>query len=286
MKYAGEPEQADMAASVSDEFLAELVRELDHEDIVGMTLGGSYARGEATRYSDLDLACFWREGLSPPPKHFFYRQGRLISIKKTSVAEMRSMLRKPEAALFFARGKQRLLLDKDGSVAQFLQELAAFRWETLQPAANENCGFWMMLLAEMVHKVLRELLQENEAGLAYALGKLVAELTLVVALSRGVLILSDSTYFQQVEEAAGSASSWTYYHRIVRGLEAGPMSIRPLRARGLAVLHLYRETLALVRSVMYAEQIAVAEQALKIVAEAIDQLPLTVEERCWFAEAR
>ena len=42
--------QEQQAVRLADEFLHELVHELDHEDIVGITLGGSYARGTATFY--------------------------------------------------------------------------------------------------------------------------------------------------------------------------------------------------------------------------------------------
>jgi len=109
--------QKQQAVSLADEFLHELVQELDHEDIVGITLGGSYARGTATFYSDVDLACFWHEGLRPPPKRFLYRQGKLISIKMTSVTEIREMLKRPDSAMRLVSGKRRLLLDKDGEVS-------------------------------------------------------------------------------------------------------------------------------------------------------------------------
>src|SRR5215831_10796792 len=108
--------QEQQAVRLADEFLHELVQELDHEDIVGITLGGSYARGTATLYSDVDLACFWREGVKPPPKDFQYRQGKLISIKMTSVMEIREMLKRPDSAMLVISGKRRLLLDKDGEV--------------------------------------------------------------------------------------------------------------------------------------------------------------------------
>ena len=62
--------QKQQAISLADEFLHDLVQELDHPDIVGITLGGSYARGTATEFSDVDLACFWREGVELPPKRF------------------------------------------------------------------------------------------------------------------------------------------------------------------------------------------------------------------------
>lgn len=276
-----EQAQKSQAVSLSDEFLAELVQELDNEDIVGITLGGSYARGEATQYSDVDLACFWREGLRPPPKRFFYRRGKLISIKMTSVSEIQGMLAKPQSALLFASGKHRLLLDKDGSVARLLREIEDFRWETLQPDANWSINIWMMLEAEEVHKVLRELQQGNETGLAYAVSKIISVLTNLVAMRYGILITSDSTYYRQVAEAAGSDSLWTHYHRIAIGLESGPEGIEPIRARGIVALHFYRETLEILRPAMSGECLEVAEQVLQVVSEAVEQLPFTEEEYQW-----
>lgn len=266
---------------ISDVFLADLVRELDHEDIVGITLGGSYARGEATRYSDVDLACFWREGLRPPPKRFMYRQGRLISMKMTSVAEIRGMLSKPQSALFFTSGKRRLLLDKDGSVARLLEEIEHFRWEALRTDANESISLWMALKAEDMQKILREFQHDNLPGLAYTLAVQIEELTLLAAMYYGELIINNSTYYRQVEAAAGSDSAWTRCHRIATGLEDGPEGIKPLRARGIAALYLYRETLAIARSVMKPEHLAVAEEVLMVVRDAREHLPFTEEEHVW-----
>src|SRR5437879_4193098 len=105
--YVGQKHPDGETSTLADEFLNELILELDHLDIVGITLGGSYARGAATPYSDVDLCCFFREGVKLPDKRFMYRQGKLISIKMTSVSEIRSVLKRPEAALFFAGGKHR-----------------------------------------------------------------------------------------------------------------------------------------------------------------------------------
>jgi predicted nucleotidyltransferase len=273
--------QEDQTIDLPDAFLADLVRELDHGDIVGITLGGSYARGEATQYSDVDLACFWREGLRPPPKRFMYRQGRLISVKMTSVAEIRGMLGRPESALFFAGGKHRLLLDKDGSVARLMAEIEHFRWESLRADANQSISLWMALKAEDVQKILREFQYDNLPGLAYTLAGQIEELTLLTALYYGEFITSNSTYYQQVEEAAGSASAWTQYHRIATGLEDGPEGVKPLRARGIAALYLYRETLAIVRPVMRQEHLAVVEEVLRVVGDARERLPFTEEEYAW-----
>jgi len=124
------------ASSLAEEFLHDLVQELDHPDIVGITLGGSYARGTATQYSDVDVACFLREGIKPPPKRLLYRQNKLISIKMTSVTEIREALSRPDSAMPAISGTRQLLLDKDGSIAQILSEIEAFRWEDLQEAGQ------------------------------------------------------------------------------------------------------------------------------------------------------
>ena len=273
--------QKQQTVCIADEFLHELVQELDHEDILGIMLGGSYARGTATVYSDVDLACFWREGLRPPPKRFLYRQGKLISIKMTSVTEIREMLKRPQSAMLFVSGTRRLLLDKDGSVARLLAEIEEFRWEDLQTAVNEHVSLWMMLKAEDVQKVLREFEQENAPGLALVISNLVSVLTLLTALCHRTLITSDSTYYQEVHKAAGLDSAWTRSHRIATGLEAGPIGIAPLRARGIAALLLYRETLVFARPVMQTDHRAISEQVLRVVQSAAEQLPFTEEEQRW-----
>ena len=273
--------EVQQALHLADAFLHELVHELDHEDIVGITLGGSYARGTATRYSDVDVACFWREGVKPPPKRFLYRQDKLISIKMTSVTQIREMLKRPDSAMHVTSGKRRPLLDKDGEVSRLLEEIEAFRWEDLQEVVDAHISLWMMLKAEDVQKVLHEFEQENAPGLALVITNLVAVLTLLTALCHRTVITNDSTYYQQVQEVAGLDSRWTRSHRIATGLEAGPTDIAPLRARGIAVLHLYRETLMFVRPVMQMEHRDIAEQVLRVVQVAVEQLPFTQEEQRW-----
>jgi hypothetical protein len=148
-------------------------------------------------------------------------------------------------------------------------------------AVNEHISLWMMLMAENVQKVLREFQQGNASGLAFVISKLVTELTQLTALCHRTLITSDSRYYQQVQEAVGRDSAWTRYHRIATDLEASPTGITPLRARGIAVLSLYRETLMFARPVMQTEHREIAEQVLLIVQSAIERLPFTEEERHW-----
>ena len=43
---------------LEDAFLARLIEEYDTPQVTGFALAGSHARGDATRYSDIDLLRF------------------------------------------------------------------------------------------------------------------------------------------------------------------------------------------------------------------------------------
>ncbi len=260
------------AAPLSDTFLDTLVAELDNDDIVGITLGGSYVRGEATPYSDVDIACFVKDEVIPPPKRFLYRDNLLVSIGTKTVAGVRNDLLQPEKAILFVSGLRRVLLDKDGSVTRLVQEIEAFRWEPLQNAAARYASFRMMELAERVHKVLSELLKRDELALAFVTSELVYALTEVVAVQQGVLVNSESTYYWQVEAAVGLDSDWTLCHRWAAGVDTVPTRGSIVLTQAIAALRLYQETVKLLRPVLHQDHLAVAEQATRVIDEAVPLL--------------
>jgi hypothetical protein len=250
---------------LADEFLNTLVAELDNDEIVGIILGGSYARNEATPFSDVDIACFVPDSMKPPPKRFIYRDGRLLSIGYRTVADTRSELARPERAIFIVSGFRRVLLEKDGSVSRLMREIETFKWGPLQEAANSYASFGMMLAAEQVHKILSEIVKRDDLALSYAISKLLSWLTEAVAVQRGVLVRNDSNYYRQVQEAAGLNSEWTRYHRLASGVDAVTGDDGPVKTKGLATLCLYRETLGLLRAALQLDHLQVAEQTMQVV---------------------
>src|SRR5947208_11113228 len=254
---------------LSDEYFDDLVAELDSDEIVGIILGGSYARNEATPFSDVDIACFVPDSLKPTPKRFIYRDGRLLSIGTKTVADIRSELARAERAIFIVSGFRRVLLDKDGSVGRLIREIETFDWEPLKRAADSYANFGMMIYAEHVHKILSEIFKRDDLALSYATSKLLSCLTEAVAVQRGVLIKNDSTYFRQVQEAIGLDSAWTRYHRLASGVDVVAADDKPVRTRGIAALNLYRETFALLRPTMHSDHLEVAEQAIRVIDEAL-----------------
>ncbi len=264
----------DSVVMLSDEFLQALVAEIDKDDIVGITLGGSYVRGNATPYSDVDLGCFYKDEASLLPHCLLYKNGLMVSVNTTTVASVRADLTRPEKAIFRIATPRRILLDKDGSVAELMREIAAFRLEPLRQKAYEYASFQMMLAAELVHKILSEILRRNDLGIAFATAKLLTSLTEIVAVQGGVLVTSDSIYYQQVEEAVGSETTWTRYHRLVAGIDMVPASVSPVKVRAVAALHLYQETITLLQRTMQPDHMAVAKQAMQVFHEAGPHLRL------------
>jgi predicted nucleotidyltransferase len=261
-----------MPHTLPDGFLETLLAKLDEEDVVGIMLGGSYARGAATPYSDVDLAVFLREGVKPRPKQYLYKDGLLVSVKYTTVEEMQSALANPLASMLSAAGPLRPLLDKDGSLARLARDREAFQWEPLRSAAERYVSMGMTLMVEWMHKLLSEFFKGNEPGLARATERLASWMPELVAIRYGVLVTSDSTYYQQVYETVGVDAPWTRHHRIAAGIDDGPEGVKPVRARAWAALDLYRETVALVGQVIQPEHRELVEESLRVMDGAVPKL--------------
>jgi predicted nucleotidyltransferase len=251
---------------LTDRFLNTLTADLDGPGIQGIALGGSYARGDATHYSDVDIALFMREDVDVPPRRFFARRDKVVSVSAKVPSAIRKEIERPERAIWVVRGLAacRILIDKTRAVSELLSELRAFQWEPLQPAADRYAARYMALYAEAALKILGALQRNDNSAIANATHTLVSLMTEIVAVQRGVMIESDHTYYRQVQESAGLDSVWTSYHNIAIGVT--PLDVpssNALAMRALSSLHLYRETLSLVKLTMTREQIEVAQQVVR-----------------------
>jgi|SRR5579875_2173706 predicted nucleotidyltransferase len=256
---------------IDEAFFARLVAELDSDALTAIVLKGSYARGDASYYSDIDLTCFVKELPEQSQKRFAYKEGHLISISTRTLDEERERLAKPEQAVFVVQGlrEARILLDKDGAFGLLQQEAKTFTWEHLQSAANKYAGQILMLHTEYVHKILRGLLLHDDIALAEIALELLFALTDAVVVQRGVLIMSGNTYFRQAQDAVGVDSMWTHHHKLVAGIEVHSMEDVSWEAKGVAVLRLYQETVKLLRPVLCPEHSSVIEETVSIIDQVL-----------------
>jgi hypothetical protein len=84
----------------------------------------------------------------------------------------------------------------------------------------------------------------------------------MIAVQKGLLLRTENSFFGQVYNTIGIDSPWTQYHRMAAGLEAVPKDCLIVEYRGKASLHLYMETVHLLRGVLRPSDLLVAETAI------------------------
>jgi predicted nucleotidyltransferase len=264
--------EPDGASALSDVFLSELVTELDNDAVTAIILRGSYARGDAVPYSDVDLTRLVKEQPERTQrKQFTYRHGFLISISTRTIEQYREDFTIPERALFVVPSvrEARILLDKEGAFCALQQEAKGWAWEPLQAEANYYASNILMAHTEYVHKILRALLLGDVFALTEITLELLLALTDAVVVQRGMLVIGGNTYFRQVQDMVGVESKWTNYHRIVAGIDTSSAQSVSAEERGVAVLRLYQETVKLLRPFLSPMHREVIEQSVVVIDSAL-----------------
>jgi predicted nucleotidyltransferase len=257
--YANAPQ---IAPSQLDEIYALLIAQHGEERIRSIILRGSFARGDFTPYSDVDITCLVYEK-PDPVKRFVYTQKRLISMAEKTLEKLRASLLAPEQAVFALTSllEDRILLDKDGAFRAFQQELAHFRWEPLQIAANEYASWNLMRVAEHAQKVLSAFAKNDLLSGSSCVSILFMCLPELIGVQRGIMLESGAVYARQVQEAVGLNSAWTYHHQVLAGLEGHADA----EQRALSALRLYQETAHLLMPILQPEHRTIIEQIVQVI---------------------
>jgi hypothetical protein len=230
---------------------------------------GSYARGQESRYSDVDLDIF----VSRLPDLLYdryslrYWEDKLVSLKYTLLDDERSALTDPRRAIWAVPGLRgmRILLDREGDMAALQQSAQDFDWSPLQPLADEFAAEEIMGNAEEVHKILSGLSRGHESTVLYASWGLVKNMLEAVAVQRGILIVSENQYFDLIQESLGRESDWTRAFRTAWGLDPDGSQYR---RRGAAALTLYRLSAEMFEELIPVKHREVVDRTLLLIEEA------------------
>jgi predicted nucleotidyltransferase len=251
-----------------DSLIQSLITRLDNPDVVGITYAGSYARGQAGPYSDVDLQIYVH---TLPETHYNlqYWDGRLVSLSFNTVEAEGANLLHPEHALWAVPGLRQavILLDKDGSIARLKQSAIEFEWAALQALADQYALEELMGFAEEIHKILNGLLLKHESTVFYANWGLVRGLGRAVAVQRGLLMETENRFFEIIQDSVGPDSTWTQAFRLAMGAEIR-ISTLPYISRGIGALKLYRETAALFKLIITEQHRPVIEMTLEAINSA------------------
>lgn len=254
---------------LSDPFLKSALEQIDSPVVIGIGISGSYARGQESRYSDVDFDIFVNRLPENPYDRYTMRywDDKLISLKYTLLEEERSALNDPQRAIWAVPGLRgmKILLDKDGSMAELQKAAHEFVWSPLQPVADVYAAEQIMGNAEEVHKILNGLAREHESTVLYASWGLVKNMLEVVAVQRGILIISENRYFDLIQDSLGRDSAWTRAFRRAWGLDPQGSGYRQ---RGAAALTLYRLSAEMFEGLIPEKHHKVVSTTLRLVQEA------------------
>ncbi len=252
-----------------DSFLQSVLEKIDSPTVNAVGMVGSYARGQQTKYSDVDFDIYVSELPENPYDRYTLRywDNKLVSLKYALLEEERAGLANPRRAIWVVPGLSgmKIVLDKDGALTELQKAAQHFDWSLLQREADEFAAEEVMGCAEEVHKILNGLARGHESTVLYATWGLVKCLLEAVAVQRGVLIVSENRYFDLIQESVGRDTKWTSAFRSAWGLDS---TSSQYQARGAAALKLYRLTAAMFDGLIPEIHREVVSTTLRLIKEA------------------
>ena len=262
------PFSANESMTLSDLFIQFALEQIDSADVIGIGMVGSYARGQESKYSDVDLDIYVTEVPENPYDRYTLRywEDKLVSLKYVLLDGEWSALRDPRRAIWAVPGLRgmKILLDKDGSVAELQKAAQTFDWLPLQSAADEYAAEQIMGNAEEVHKILNGLARGHESTVLYASWGLVKNVLEAVAVQRGIMVISENRYFDLIQDSVGRDSEWTRAFRTAWGLDPGAFQYQ---TRGVAALKLYRLSAVMFDELVPEKHREVVNKAIRLIKE-------------------
>jgi len=255
--------------TVTDPFIQSALKRLDSPDVIGIGIVGSYARGQESRYSDVDFNIFVSKLPENPYDRYTLRywDEKLVSLSYALFDDELSALADPRRAIWAVPGLRgmKILLEKDGSMSALRQAAQNFDWSPLQSAADEFAAEEVMGNVEEVHKILNGLVRGHESTVLHATWGLVKNMLEAVAVQKGLIIVSENRYFDLIQDSVGRDSKWTRAFRTAWGLDPNASQYQ---SRGVAALTLYRLTASLFDDLIPEKHRDLVNRTLQLIKEA------------------
>jgi predicted nucleotidyltransferase len=240
--------------------LRPLVDELVRDGAGVVWLAGSYARGDAGPYSDLDIGAL-TDG-NKRGRSFRLYAGMLTSIVWTTADATRASFRDPSQIGGSVPGWRSAVLLHDPYEAgnKLREEALAWTWDEV----SGSCDRWVvgqfLQLCEEVHKLLNAIAGGHEMNAAVRRSVLAQRLPLVLSVHRRILYDSETRLWDAVADTLGA--EWRACQTATLGF--GGQSLAGSLA---AALRLYEMAADELRPVFAADQLAVVAKTLERLGE-------------------
>ena len=234
-----------MATSLGDVLTPELTDRLvalaDGPAVRGIAVLGSAARGEASRWSDIDVESTVADLTAKWTTRPAFVGSRLVMCGSITDSEQRAQLALPSKAIWAvpSYAAMRILVDRDGELARLRLACRSFDYAALRPAATAYIRDAAATSCEYVFKIRDALGTRDESKALHAAASLTGRCERMAAVAFMVPIRTENEYYRVVQRAAGPV--WTERHRAAFGLDGGDAF-----AQAASACALFRETMRIV----------------------------------------
>ncbi len=231
-----------------------ITAELAAEGADAVVMVGSYARGNASPYSDLDLVV-----LGECLEHYERRDGVLVVVHRANAADIRQSFTNGMATGSIIPGwrEAKILYDQHEIAAQLQREAHAWTWDAVDAAACDRYVAQELAgLAEEVQKLAGSIQRGAPLTAAVQRNVLVLRMAGIMAVHRRVLYGSENRLWDLM--AAELGDPWATLQAQAMGLGGEPFA-QTCRA----ALDLYAQTAYAARAVLDDQQYLIVDQACR-----------------------
>lgn len=192
-----------------DRILAEKLGAIDKQGIEAIALMGSYSRGEAETYSDIDIVCLLPTGMNKRPGSIDIIEDKYVVTSYVTIDEVEKWFVDPKLATEYILGLQKAkpLFDPNGTLAKLKLRACQFEWtEKLQAKANKMVSQELVGWMEEVHKALQGLLSNDVGRMLNGLFGLTFGIFGVVRVYKGILLDGENSIYSKIVASYGPDS--------------------------------------------------------------------------------
>lgn len=239
--------------------------------VKAIALMGSFARGDAGTFSDVDIVCFLEhepEQAAKPLSQII--QDRLVVVSSVAPQTVEEWFIDPVLATECVGGLRtaRALWDPADYVGELKKRARAFEWNAaLQQNANEYASRQLVGWVEEVHKGLAGLTMGDPGRMLNARFGLSWGLIGIMRVQRGVLISGDNGFYAEVIKAVGPKTRWARLAAEVFTVNEGGRAALSLHDQVRSGLKLYLLTTDLLRDALSPEDKEVIAHTRKLILE-------------------
>ncbi len=227
--------------------------EMSDRGALGVALMGSYARGEESAYSDLDVVAIGTGDAS-----MRVIDGVLVSQSWISLEAVRTGWQSPGDVGQVVPGwrSARPLLDNEDLVAQVKREAARWRWADLGDASDRWVAEQLVGYSEEVLRLVGHLQRGNQLPAAVMRNVLSNRMAWVASVHLHLLYETENKLWDLVADELGD--DWLCDQRTALGIDAG------LEASCVAALNLYERVVVLAGDTLGSSQRDVVTAAVAV----------------------